>query len=185
MTDPHALLRLLAIVVTAAAAGPPSPANADVYRCTGPDGQIIFTDNQSTCPGSEKHEPTGKVQTLQNEENFEPAAPARGMRESPARQLENERAQKEYWQQKKQRKEEELRALQKRHTQLSKYVTACNRGTEIISRDEAGIKYRVSCKQIRTEYEETAALQEQIRKNLETGLERECRQAGCLPGWIR
>jgi hypothetical protein len=193
MTDHHALPCLIAIVLTAGASGVPSPANADVYRCTGPDGQIIFTDNRATCPGSEKHEPAGKLQTItadevpaiSTEEDLEPAAPAQERRESPARDLENERAQKKHWQQKKRMKEEELRALQKRHAQLSKYVTACNRGMEIISKDETGMKFRVSCEQIQKEYEETGALQEPIHEYLETGLERECRQAGCLPGWIR
>jgi hypothetical protein len=185
MTDHHALLSSIAIVVTAAAAGAPSPASADFYRCTGPDGRTIYTDNRATCPGAKKHEPTGKVQTVPTEENSEPAAPATRTRDSSTHQIENERAQKEHWQQKKRMKEEELRALEERHAQLRQYVTACNRGMEIITRDETGIKYRVSCDQIRKEFQEAEALQEPIREYLETGLERECRQAGCLPGWIR
>ena len=185
MTDHHALLRLIAIVVTAAAAGAPDPASADLYRCTGPDGRTIYTDNRATCPGAEKHEPQGKVQTIPTEESSEPAARAPSTRSSWAHQLESERAQKEHWQQKKRMKEEELRQLQERHAQLTKYVTACNRGMEIISRDETGIKYRVPCDEIRNEYQEAEALQEPIREYLETGMERECRQAGCLPGWIR
>ena len=52
MTDHHALLSSIAIVVTAAAAGAPSPASADFYRCTGPDGRTIYTDNRATCPGA-------------------------------------------------------------------------------------------------------------------------------------
>jgi hypothetical protein len=185
MTDHHALLSLIAIVVTTAAAGAPSPASADLYRCTTPDGRTVYTDNRAACPGAEKHEPRGKVQTLRTEESLEPAAPAPRARDSSVRQIENERAQKAHWQQKKRMKEEELRALQERHAQLEQYVTACNRGSEIISRDETGIKFRVSCDRIRKEYQEAETLQESIREYLETGLERECRQAGCLPGWIR
>ena len=187
MTDQHALLRSIAIIVTAAAACAPGSASAELYRCTGPDGRIVYTDNRATCPGAEKHEPRAKIQTIPSDGGSEPAAPTPSTRDSSARQLErqSERAQKEHWQQKKRMKEEELQALRERHAQLEKYVTACNRGMEIISRDETGIKYRVSCDEIRKEYQQSEALQEPIREYLETGLERECRQAGCLPGWIR
>ena len=185
MTDRHVLLSLTAIVVAIAAAGASSLASAGLYRCTGPDGRTIYTDNRATCPGAEEHEPRGKVQTIPTEESSEPAALAPKARDSSVLQIEDERAQKAHWQQKKRMKEEELRELQERHAQLEQYVTACNRGMEIISRDETGIKHRVSCDRIRKEYQEAEALQEPIREYLETGLEQECRQAGCVPGWIR
>jgi len=185
MTDRHALLRAIAILVTAAAAAASGPASAEFYRCTGPDGRIVYTDNRATCPGAEEHEPRGEIQTIRTDEGPEPAARAPSTQDSSVLQAESERAQKEHWQQKKRMKEEELRALRERHAQLAKYVTGCNRGMEIISRDETGIKYRVSCDEIRKEYQQAEALQEPIREYLETGLERECRQAGCLPGWIR
>jgi len=185
MTDHRALLCFFAIAVAAAAGGAPGPASAEFYRCTGPDGRAIFTDNPAGCPGAKEHEPVGKLQTIPTERNPRPAAPDPGERGAPFDRLEEERAQKEHWQQKKRMKEEELRLLQERHDQLSRYVTACNRGMEVISRDETGMKYRVSCDEIRKEYEKTEALQQPIREYLETGLARECRQAGCLPGWIR
>jgi hypothetical protein len=174
-----------AIAAMAAAVGAGSPAAAGLYRCTKPDGTIVYTDNAATCPGSEKYEPRGRLQTLPTEDDPLPAAPAEAARAPSLDRFENEQAQKEHWQQKKRMKEEELRELQRRHDQLAQYVTACNRGMEIVSRDETGIKYRVSCDRIRKEYQETEDLQEPIRAYLETGLERECRQAGCLPGWIR
>jgi len=182
MTDHLALLCLVAIAV---AMGAPGPAAAEFYRCTGPDGRAIFTDNPAACPGAKEHEPVGKVQTIPTERNAQPAAPDPVPRGASVDPIEEERAQKQHWQQKKRMKEEELRQLQERHDQLAKYVTACNRGMEVISKDETGIKYRVSCDEIRKEYEKTEALQKPIREYLETGLARECRQAGCLPGWIR
>jgi hypothetical protein len=185
MIKQPALLFLIAIAAAAAAAGAPGAASAEVYRCTGPDGRTVFTDNPAACPGAKEHEPVGKVQTIETEPSPEPAAPDPGARGAPATQIDSERAQKEHWQQKKRMKEEELRRLEERHAQLAKYVTACNRGMEVISRDETGIKYRVSCDQVREEYEKTEALQKPIREYLETGLALECRQAGCLPGWIR
>jgi hypothetical protein len=176
---------LLAIVASASAAIAPAPASGDVYRCTRPDGGIVFTDNESACPGSAKHEPADKVQSFPREDDPVPAAPGREARDAYARQIEEERAQKTHWQQRKRMKEEELRVLEQRHRQLGEFVTACNRGMEIISRDASGMKYQVPCDRVRKEYEETRALQEPLREYLETGLARECRRAGCLPGWIR
>jgi hypothetical protein len=125
------------------------------------------------------------VQTIPRESDPAAADPTLPPLRSHARPVDEERAQKAHWQQKKRMKEEELRVLQERHAQLERFVTACNRGNEIISRDSTGIKYQVSCDRIRKEYAETEARQKPIREYLESGLRRECRQAGCLPGWIR
>ena len=176
---------LLAIVASTSAAIAPAPASSDVYRCTRPDGSIVFTDDESACPGPAKHAPAGRVQTFPREDDPVPAAPGRGAREAHARQIEEDKAQKARWQQKKRSKEEELRVLEQRHRQLGAFVTACNRGVEIISRDASGMKYQVPCQRVRKEYEQTRALQEPLREYLDTGLARECRRAGCLPGWIR
>ena len=113
------------------------------------------------------------------------AAPERAPRDSHARRGDHERAQKAQWQQKKRSKEEELRLLRERNDRLARYVKACNRGGEIITRDETGIKRTVPCDEIRSEYDESLKRQESIREYLESGLRRECRRAGCLPGWIR
>jgi len=43
----------------------------------------------------------------------------------------------------------------------------------------------VPCDDIRREHAATADEAEALRAYLDTGLRRECRQAGCLPGWIR
>jgi hypothetical protein len=182
---PHCA-RILGIAIAAlAAAGSAAPAAADLYRCTGPGGELIFTDDKSSCPGAAKHDPQAELQTIPADGEPPVAAPERDPRDSYARRDDHERAQKAQWQQKKRSKEEELRFLRERHDQLGQYVKACNRGAEIIGRDETGIKYRISCDRIRHEYAENEARQEPLREYLETGLQRECRQSGCLPGWIR
>ena len=182
---PHCA-RILGIAIAAlAVAGGTAPAAADLYRCTGPGGELIFTDDKSSCPGAAKHDPQAELQTMPADGESPVAAPERAPRDSHARRGEYERAQKAQWQQKKRSKEEELRMLQARQSQLARYVKSCNRGVEIIGRDETGIKYRVSCDHIRQEYAENEARQEPLREYLATGLQRECRQSGCLPGWIR
>src|SRR5262249_55720142 len=35
--------------------------HAELFRCKGPDGKTIFTDQKSTCPGAEASEPAGVV----------------------------------------------------------------------------------------------------------------------------
>jgi len=182
----HHRVRIFGIVLAAlASAAMALPAAAELYRCTGPGGDIIFTDDKSNCPGAAKHDPQAELQTVPADTESPAAAPARATRDSYARRAAHERAQKVQWQQKKRSKEEELRMLQARQSQLARYVKSCNRGVEIIGRDETGIKYRVSCDHIRQEYAENEARQVPLRDYLTTGLQRECRQSGCLPGWIR
>ena len=35
-----------------------APAQAELFRCTGPDGKTIFTDKKDACPGAEPFEPS-------------------------------------------------------------------------------------------------------------------------------
>jgi hypothetical protein len=163
-----------------------APASAELYRCIGPDGSLVFTDDESTCPGASTHEPSGALQTHRSEPPATPTAAPAGIRHRPDVSREDgQTAMKKHWQAKKRAKESELRALQERSEYLSRYVSGCNRGGEVIARDEIGINRTVSCDKIRAEYEQTLEQQEPIREYLDSGLQRECRKAGCLPGWIR
>ena len=57
-------------------------ARAELFRCTGPDGKTIFTDQKQNCPGAEPSEPTGVVHRVETPESrhsapdSETAAPA-------------------------------------------------------------------------------------------------------------
>jgi hypothetical protein len=161
-------------------------APADLYRCVRPDGGILFTDDESTCPGASSHESSGALQTHRSETPTAPAAAPAVMRRRPeVPRVDESSAMKKHWQAKKREKEDELRALEERSEYLSRFVSGCNRGAEIFARDELGINRTVSCDDIRTEYEQSIEQQEPIREYLDDGLRRECRRAGCLPGWIR
>ena len=39
-----------------------APAAADLLRCKGPDGKVIYTDKADVCPGADPFEPTGVIQ---------------------------------------------------------------------------------------------------------------------------
>jgi hypothetical protein len=129
------------------------------------------------------------VQTISSDPRsagLEPAAPpsALGL-EDRKRDAEGDQAQKQLWQQKKTAAEEELRNLEERRTRLARVVACCNRGSEIVTQDSTGLKYQVSCDEIREQYEANDEQAAELRAYLATGLRRECREAGCLPGWIR
>jgi hypothetical protein len=42
----------------------PGDARGDLLRCPGPDGNVIFTDDPSVCPGAEPFEPSGTVHSV-------------------------------------------------------------------------------------------------------------------------
>jgi hypothetical protein len=185
------LVAAISALVVAGASAP--PAAAEIYRCTRPDGAVVYSDNKANCPGAGKHEPSGRLQTLSEDAETAPvpgsAEPAEQAMQpapdAPAHNAEDQRGQKAHWQQLKRTKEAELRALEERHAQIGRFVAACNRGQRIISRDATGIKYGVSCDRIRAEHAETLKLQAPLREYIETGLAQDCRRAGCLPGWLR
>jgi hypothetical protein len=162
-----------------------APALADLYRCTGPNGDIVFTDDLSTCPGATKHEPAGAVQQVETKSAPPAAARTAAQRAAPAASAGDQEALKRHWLEKKRAKEEELRALEEKTDYLSRYVTGCNRGADVITRDRTGMKRTVPCDEIRSEYERALNQQDALRDYLADGLRRECRKAGCLPGWIR
>jgi hypothetical protein len=163
-------------------------APADLYRCVRPDGGIVFTDDESTCPGASSHQSSGALQTHRSQTPTAPApapAPAAMQRPPEVPRVDESSAMKKHWQAKKRAKEDELRALEERSDYLSRFVSGCNRGAEVFARDELGINRTASCDDIRAEYAQSIERQEPIREYLDDGLQRECRRAGCLPGWIR
>ena len=52
---------LLAAVLTLGAG---EPAWGEIYKCVGADGKTLFTSDQSQCPGAERHQSTGRVETV-------------------------------------------------------------------------------------------------------------------------
>ena len=58
-------LWIAGVVISAVALWAPD-AGAGLFRCTRPDGRVVYTDNQAACPGAAPHEPTGTVQHIES-----------------------------------------------------------------------------------------------------------------------
>jgi hypothetical protein len=155
-------------------------ASAELYRCQDANGRTVFTDDPAVCPGARPSESTGRVQAVPSAPLQRSAPPARSSLQQQA-----EDAAETLWRQKKSSKEHELRELEARHADLVQYVTWCNRGGELIARDEAGLAQKVSCGDVDQEFAEVGQKLETVRHYLEEGIQEECRRAGCLPGWLR
>jgi len=163
-------------------------AGAEMFRCVAADGSVTFTDNAAACPRAEKHETSDRVQMLPSapsDADALPAAPRSAPGSDASTSVEAEQAQKQVWQQKKSDAEARLRDVEARVIRLQRVVAGCNRGAEIVTRDATGLKYEVPCDEIRREHELAEAEAENLRDYLATGLRQECRESGCLPGWVR
>jgi hypothetical protein len=170
---------LLAAVL---ALGTSEPARTEIYKCVGPDGNTLFTSNRSQCPGAERHESTGRVETVPSQSRSPVRRPP-AIRRGPA--IGGAAGNKALWGGKKLQAETELRDLELRHEYLRRAVTWCNRGHTLYTEDDTGIRSGYDCRDVKNEFEEVKARQAGLRLYLDEGLEEECRRAGCLPGWIR
>jgi hypothetical protein len=174
----------LAIALAVALGSP--PAHADLLRCETKDGNVIFTDDPSVCPGAKPFEPSGAVHSVK------PVAPAAPNRRSRIEAMERQRladqaeaGEAERWKLKRREKEEELRQVQLRRDDLLGLMSWCNRGGRVVTYDDAGIKQAARCSDIRRELKSLDQQEASVRLYLDETLAEDCRRAGCLPGWIR
>ena len=59
-------------------------------------------------------------------------------------------------------------------------------GGEVISKDKkSGLKRKVNCNDVRSEYDTMKKKRAKLTEYLNGGIQKECRKAGCLPGWLR
>jgi len=177
------------ITLLLALALPASGARAELFRCTGPDGKTIFTDQKQACPGAEPTEPTGVVHRAETPESRRngkaPASevPAASSRDPHASDVQSEEAQ---WKQKKQDVEQQIAKLHAQREAMERFVSHCNRpGRYVTTRDDAGIQQEVSCSELKDRFDALETKEAAARDYLANGLPDECRRAGCLPGWLR
>jgi hypothetical protein len=172
------LTALLAVAVFAGAA------HAELFRCKGPDGKTIFTDQKKVCPGADPSEPAGVVHRAETAAPPDAASvPAARERDTRA---EVEEAAKAQWKQKKLDVERHLAEIRTRRDAMEKFVSHCNRpGRYVTTRDDAGIQQVVNCSDLKRQFDDLDTQEAAARNYLATGLAEECRRAGCLPGWLR
>ena len=174
----------LALLAVPALAG---TADAELFRCTGRDGKPIFTDQKRTCPGADASAPEGVVHHAETPTPRRPEAdlaPAARDTEPPQAPDPAEQ-QAALWKQKKLDAEQRVEQIRARREWIRKYMSYCNRGAWITTRDEAGIQQVVNCTELHREYTALESQETAAREYLATGLPDECRRAGCLPGWVR
>jgi hypothetical protein len=164
-----------------------APAQAELFRCTGPDGKTIFTDKKDACPGAEPFEPSGVVHKAVTP----PSPPDPGGGPAPASRRgdplaeEAQQSAAAQWKMRKAEAEQRVESLRSQREYIEKYVSYCNRGDYVTTRDDAGIKRVVNCSELKREHGELERQEAAAIEYLETGLADECRKAGCLPGWVR
>jgi hypothetical protein len=179
-------MRFAAILMLLAVSALATAAHAELFRCTGPDGKTIFTDQKHTCPGADASEPEGVVHRAET-----PESPKRDADVVPAARASEPQASdaaeqaEALWKQKKRDAEQRVEQIQARRDWIRKYVSYCNRGAWVTTRDEAGIQQVVNCTELHREFKALETQEAAAREYLATGLRDECRRAGCLPGWLR
>jgi hypothetical protein len=179
-------MRFAAILALVAVSALATAAHAELFRCTGPDGKTIFTDQKHTCPGADASEPAGVVHRAETPESPERAADVVPAARSSEPQAVDAAEQAEaLWKQKKRDAEQRVEQIQARRDWIRKYVSYCNRGAWVTTRDEAGIQQVVNCTELHREFKALETQEAAAREYLDTGLRDECRRAGCLPGWLR
>jgi hypothetical protein len=161
-------------------------ARAELFRCSGPDGNVVFTDDASVCPGSTPFETTKKVQRVQSSAPAAQHAPERLEAARHRRMVErSEDGEAARWKRIKREKEYEFKVVEHNRDRLYGLVSWCNSGGRVVTYDDAGIKQGMDCAELR---EELSVLEERktaLSDYLSRGLAEECRRAGCLPGWLR
>lgn len=169
---------LLGLACTALAGA----SHAEIYKCAGPDGRIIFTGDRSQCPGAEAHVPKVQIQRTQPQKRS--SRPARRAPRRAAALLDDD-AQAATWRQKRARSEARLAQVQSQVGDTRRAVKWCNQGRDLYVTDDTGIRRGYSCDKVRAEAEQLERELVELTAYLGGGLEEECRRAGCLPGWIR
>lgn len=160
-------------------------AGAEIYQCIGPDGKTFFTGDSAQCPGAAPHE-------LKREIQRNPAEPAPSAhratpkrRTSPAAPATGPSAGEKLWRARQQRAEQELADVSRSEARTRDMAKACNRGSDWYGTDESGIRRFIPCEQIKRELATLGEQRRELEAYLAGGLAEECRQAGCLPGWLR
>lgn len=165
-----------------------TPGAAELLRCKGPEGKTIYTDDRSLCPGARPFEPKGEVQTDASSpaarSGEDPLSIRRRRAEQRQRAFEAEQAEARVWRDRKRELQSALEKTRERRDYYENFLTWCNRGGMVMTRNDAGIKQRVKCSKLREDHASLELEEQRLEEEL-TGLPEACRRAGCKPGWIR
>jgi hypothetical protein len=159
-------------------------AQAETYKCQGPDGKTLFTSDRSLCPRAERHESPGQIQRSSGGPELPPARPRESATHRTRRAF-DDAAEAQVWRAKRANAEAELAEARARLETLHEVAGWCNRGREVWATDADGLRHGVDCEELKAQQKALRGEEKRLEAYLAEGLEEECRRAGCLPGWIR
>ena len=166
-------------------------ADAEIFRCKGPSGEVRFTSDASQCPSAAPH--ASKEGSFQKVEpaptplaSARPGAITAPRRSAPAAAASASPAAEAKWRNKKADAVKKVAELEMARAHALQAVKWCNKGYGVNRENErTGLRDTVPCDQVDDEFAEIEGQLSAAREYLTTGLEEECRTSGCLPGWIR
>jgi hypothetical protein len=166
-------------------------AQAEIFRCVGPNGDVRFTSNAAQCPNAPPHAPKeGALQRVEKPQapltSARPGSTASAHRTAGPAARDTSAAAEATWREKKAEAERTLHTLEAAHERVLAAVHWCNKGHSVTTENpRTGLREQVPCDDIDADRAKLERELEQARAVLATGLEEECREAGCMPGWIR
>jgi hypothetical protein len=181
---------MLRALVCAALLAAAAEANAEIFRCRGPNGEVRFTSDATQCPSAVPH--TVKDDAVQRASSTPaPLATARpggstGARRPAARGSEPSAAAESMWRRRKSEAELKVRELEAEDAHLAEATKWCNKGHGVVRENpRTGMRESVRCADIAAARERVTRELAVAREYRDGGLEEECRRSGCLPGWLR
>jgi hypothetical protein len=178
------------LIAAALACALAASVRAEIFKCVGANGDVRFTSDASQCPNAAPHAPKpGALQRVEKSEaplaSARPGALTTTRRAAPAAH-DTSAAAEGVWRGKKAEAERNLRTLEVAHERVIAAVRWCNKGHSVTTENpRTGLRQQVPCEDIDADRVKIEAELAKTRAYLEAGLEEECRQAGCMPGWIR
>jgi hypothetical protein len=161
-------------------------AEAGIYKCVGADGRTTFTSDPASCASAEPYELKARIQ--KSIDSSKSRALARrlstGRAASPSG-VAPEDGHEEMWRRKRGAARQELQNAERQVERAMSMAKGCNRGGEWFRKDASGIRKHVPCEEIKSRVGEAEKMRDDLKRYLASGLEDECRRAGCLPGWVR
>ena len=171
-----------------------APASARIYKCVASDGNVIFVSDPDDCVDGAvaPHRPKGAFHAIEPDREpaaaVAPADPEAAPATPPAATAPAEvpeESEPARWKRKRVDAERELAQLEANIGEWGKIATWSSRGGRLAVEDEEGGAQPYDCTQALEAHAQMTARHEELVDYLDQGLQAECRQAECLPGWLR
>ncbi len=175
----------LALLGAAVVLAPTAAGAEGIFRCTGADGKTVYTSNPGACPNAKPHVLKSRVQNVVEGQRSPRRSPGSRASRPAARAPAGGDGLERMWRNKRSEKQQELGQIDRRLKRAMTMAKGCNRGAEWYSKDEAGMRKHISCDKVKSNLRKIEQERADVQEYLRSGIEDDCRKAGCLPGWVR